>query len=261
MSDRERALRHGRNDDDRHLIAGALDKCLRAAELGRTLPGDFLEPPARRVLEKALTAASLNGQLSCFGGYPVAERQRAVFHPPGWVLEEHDFELALLCLTPLYRDTLLTHPAVMGAVLAQGIRREKIGDIVVTDGLGFVFTTEELSAELRITEAGHIRVACERCDLSRLADYSPALTTAHITVASLRLDAVIAAAYSLSRTQAAGLITAAQVKVNLVPVTAQAATVHAGDLLSLRGHGRVSIEEIAGTTRKGRMRLLIARPS
>ena len=72
-------------------------------------------------------------------------------------------------------------------------------------------------------------------------------------VSSLRLDAVLAAAYHLSRSEAAEAIRAGSVKLNHLPCERTDAPVTEGALLSLRGRGRVRLAQIGGTTRKQRI--------
>lgn len=72
-------------------------------------------------------------------------------------------------------------------------------------------------------------------------------------VSSLRLDAVLAAAYHLSRSEAAEAIRTGSVKLNHLPCERTDAPVPEGALLSLRGRGRVRLAQIGGTTRKQRI--------
>ena len=72
------------------------------------------------------------------------------------------------------------------------------------------------------------------------------------TVASPRLDAVVAALAGLSRGESARRILTGLVSVNHLPQTA-VSVVKAGDVLSLRGTGRFVIDDLSGVTRKGRL--------
>ena len=76
-----------------------------------------------------------------------------------------------------------------------------------------------------------------------------------MVVSSLRLDAVLAAAFSLSRAEAARLINQGRALVNQAETLRVDYTVPEHALLSLRGTGRVRLEEIAGETKKGRIAL------
>ena len=79
------------------------------------------------------------------------------------------------------------------------------------------------------------------------------------TVASLRLDAVLAEGFRISRTEAAERIRAGHVKLNHLPVMQTDAQVSEGAMLSLSGHGRVSLRSIDGLTKKQRIGLTFFR--
>ena len=74
-----------------------------------------------------------------------------------------------------------------------------------------------------------------------------------ITLASQRLDAFVSAGYDLSRSEAQKRINAGLVKLNHLPNQRTDAHVEAGDLISVRGSGRMKVEEILGQTRRGRL--------
>ena len=73
-----------------------------------------------------------------------------------------------------------------------------------------------------------------------------------LTVQQQRLDAVLAAACRLSRSEAQRLIAAGLVKLNHVPNTHSDAKLTEGDLISARGYGRIRVEAFGGETRRGR---------
>lgn len=75
------------------------------------------------------------------------------------------------------------------------------------------------------------------------------------TVAALRLDAVLALGFSLSRSRAVLLVKGGLVEVNRRPVETPACRLGQGDLVSVRGRGRLEIAALAGESRKGRQRI------
>ena len=87
----------------------------------------------------------------------------------------------------------------------------------------------------------------------------PKGTTFHDTVSSLRLDAVLAGAYRLSRSEASELIRAGLVKLNHIPCERVDAPVEEGSMLSVRAKGRVLLKKIDGMTRKQRIGLTFFR--
>ena len=79
------------------------------------------------------------------------------------------------------------------------------------------------------------------------------------TVASLRLDAVAAAGFGVSRSRAADDIAADKVKLNWQSAGSASKTIQEGDVLSMRGRGRVEVTEVRGQTKKGRTVVVLKR--
>ena len=81
---------------------------------------------------------------------------------------------------------------------------------------------------------------------------APAGEPVTATVLSLRLDAVLAAGFGLSREEAKAAVAVGLCSVNHQPVLKPERLVQPGDLLSFKGRGRVRFTETGGETRKGR---------
>lgn len=79
------------------------------------------------------------------------------------------------------------------------------------------------------------------------------------TVASLRLDAVGAAGFGVSRSKMVSAISGDKVQVNWAPAKGTSQTVKPGDIISFRGRGRIEIVELTGKSRKGRTGVRINR--
>ena len=83
--------------------------------------------------------------------------------------------------------------------------------------------------------------------------------TVRDTVAALRLDAVMASGFSLSRGKAADLISAGRVQLNHRECGKCDRTVAQGDVISCRGLGKCSVKEIGGLSKKGRTMIVLER--
>ena len=79
------------------------------------------------------------------------------------------------------------------------------------------------------------------------------------TVSSLRLDAVVSGGFGLSRAAAADLIAAGHVKLRHVPTQRPDVRVGEGDAISVRGYGRLVIDQVGAPTKKGRLPLRLIR--
>ena len=98
--------------------------------------------------------------------------------------------------------------------------------------------------------------------LSSLCSFAYARIMVHVaqhTVAALRLDAVLGAAWDLSRGKAAELVASGRVQVDYLPELRPDRHLHEGAVLSVRGLGRAKIAEIGGKTKKDRVGVMLLR--
>ena len=79
------------------------------------------------------------------------------------------------------------------------------------------------------------------------------------TVSSLRVDNIISAGYGVSREKSSALVKGELVKLNHVVIKSPVKTVHEGDIISVRGKGRLEVREIGGTSKSGRIKIVLAR--
>ena len=258
--DREALLRHLRGDFELEAGRRAVDLAETALRDGAVKVTDFLDPAARQVCEGVL-ASIPEVSYRAHGGYAKAERRRLSIFPQYLLAELIDEPVTAIEVRVEGAGEELSHRDFLGALLSLGLRREKVGDVLVTSrGCQAVVASEVaeyiLSQPLRV---GKAQASVEEIDLERLEVEPERVKEIRTTVASLRLDAVAASGFGTSRTRMAREIKAERVKVNWRPVRDPAAPVAQGDVLSIRGRGRVVVEEVAGTTRKGRITVVLKR--
>ena len=226
-----------------------------------------------------LLARSVRGSAHRFvwGGYPDAERRR-IFFVPDYVGETGDDPQAEInALRTFFADEFdaamtrlritgsgfrtLNHRDYLGSVLALGITREVLGDIVVLNDYAAVLFCDEKIAAYLLTALERIGSDKVKVSLDSADTPLPPRATAPIsdTIASPRLDCVVAALINLSRDKAQTMIRAGEVELNFAPEERTDAEVREGDMLSLRGYGRFVIRSIGGQTKRGRLRLSAAK--
>jgi RNA-binding protein YlmH len=102
-------------------------------------------------------------------------------------------------------------------------------------------------------------VSLQRISREKLQEKEEKVKIISATVAALRLDAVAAAGYGISRSRMAEEIKSQNVKLNWKEAKSASQTVAEGDVMSFRGRGRVELSEIRGTTKKGRCAITLKR--
>lgn len=192
------------------------------------------------------------------GGYEQAERRCAVFLP--WEGCEWDSRVVCLELRPAnerFAETL-THRDYLGALMALGIKRETMGDIVVQGKRAYLFCLDSIAPYIceQLTEVRRTQMRASPCDAAAIEPPEPPKETT-VTVQSTRLDALVAAVYKLSRGEAQRLFEREMVLVNSLPPKSPGFAAREGDIVSVRGHGRFAFLGEAGETRKGRVRVKV----
>ena len=158
----------------------------------------------------------------------------------------------------------LTHRDFLGSLMALGLTRGKIGDILLTEG-GCQVIVEPSVAEHLVQSwdsAGRERLTVAALpSLTALAPQAPVFTEVRDTVASLRLDGVASAGFGVSRGKAAEAIQRGAVQVNHTVCLKPDKPVAAGDVITCRGWGRCVLGSVGSPTRKGRLPIVIQRYS
>ena len=235
------------------------DRLLELAEQAERLEASrftpFLTPPEAELAQAAAKRAG--AEAAFFGGYEGAERRMARFAPAN--AAPRPFPIAALVIT-WPRQQAPGHRDLLGAVMALGLKRSRLGDIALDGGRAYLFADAALAVEIAqsLTEAGRVKLGVS------VADGLPALAppqgeTRRGTVQSPRLDAIVAEGFSLSRGAATELITSGAVKLRHVPTLRPDARVEEGDAISVRGLGRLTVDAFGTTTRKGRLPVQITR--
>lgn len=199
---------------------------------------------------------ALKGML--FGGYENAERKLFGVFPDWSEPSSEEFPITVLRITKKYEKEL-THRHYLGTILSLGIDRNKVGDILPDENGATVFVLEDIAGfikenikkiagcgvEIDIQNFGSIKIPEKRFELL------------DIVAASMRLDACLGAILKISRKDAKNLALSGKVLVNHLEPKSEDTKLDLGDLLSIRGFGRVEILDIGGKTRSDRVHITV----
>jgi len=168
--------------------------------------------------------------------------------------------MALLDIQYNQKFNQLAHSDALGALMALGIKRCKLGDIVVYDG-GFQVAVDDGLCDYflqNVDKIGRAGVKVKKINFEEAKVNVQLKRAISGTVKSIRLDSIIALCFSLSRSDAQKLIESERVKVNHGVVSRTDHVNKVGDLISVRGYGRLIVEEILGVTKKDRIRVVLS---
>jgi photosystem II S4 domain protein len=246
--------------ENRDTVARVIDQADQAIKTWEVVLSDFLSPPVLAEIQQQFGRLT-EVQLLAWGGYPQAERQRVAIARSELPLEQSQVEVTALDIAGNFLFDPPTHRDFLGAMLGCGIVREKTGDIIVLGERGAQVIVVPEMAEFLETQLNQVRsvpVKTRRIDLSELKIREPKKKEMTTVEASLRLDAIASAGFGVSRSKMADLITAGDVRVNWKDVSQASYLIKTGDLIAIRGKGRLEIGEVA-VTKKERYRVQLTR--
>lgn len=246
--------------ENREALTRVLDQAEQAIRTWEVVFTDFFSPPelveAQEIFQRLTEVHFAAG-----GGYPQAERQRGAIARVEIPLEPTDIGLALLDISGNFLFDTATHRDFLGSLLGTGIVREKVGDLIVLGERGAqAIVVPELVEflEMNLTQVRSVPVKTRRIDWNELRVREPKKKELTTVEASLRLDAVASAGFGMSRSKMVDLINTGDVRVNWKSVKQASHTLNTGDLVAIRGKGRLEIGDIA-VTKKERYRINLTR--
>ncbi|MBD2000522.1 photosystem II S4 domain protein [Leptolyngbya sp. FACHB-541] len=257
MLPREELLQGIENRDSAARVIDQADQAIKTWEVVCT---DFLSPPELAEVQQ-MFARLTEVQLLAWGGYPQAERQRVAIARPEIPLDQSQVAIAALDIAGNFLFDSATHRDFLGALLGTGLVRDKVGDIIVLgERGGQAIVVPELVEflEMSLTQVRSVPVKTRQIDLSELKIREPKKKELTTVEASLRLDAVASAGFGMSRSKMAEMISGGDVRVNWKDVTQPSHQLKSGDLVAIRGKGRLEIGEVA-VTKKERYRVQLTR--
>lgn len=245
------------NDEERFLCAHISDLAVLSRTTGVPRFSRFLNE--REAIVAGYGAAQAGGSKPFFyGGYDGAARTVCGFFEGTYAEELPHEELFPVCaVTFSFRKIdKLSHRDFLGAILAAGLERSVVGDILTAEDYAVVFCLDTAVETIAgLVKIGRVGVRSERGITKELPRTE--FERIDASIASLRLDCVVGACTNASREKSALLIRSGQVSADFSVCLNVSAMVKENTVISIRGFGRFRLSEIVGETKKGRLRVVI----
>ena len=267
-----------RDTDEFKLLCKKVDEIF-ARAVGDVTCTHFLNPAEQFFLAEYIRFRGLSDRAVFFGGAEGAQRKK-LFALPEYItaladggdiiemaksyLGEDAFDICTLKVAGGgFRD--FSHRDYLGGILSLGLERSVIGDIVPIDEYSaYIFVSKSAARFLTegdFYETGGIRIAHDKVKVTRAALPSGFVVEQKYkditdTVASSRLDCVVASLCNLSRESAKEKILGFEVEHNYDTAESISGEVNSGDHISVRGVGKFKIVSVTDQTKKGRFRLI-----
>ena len=246
---------HKLTEED-HLFIKKTEDCVRAVTKYKTPQfSKFISPHERAVFEQFADVSPFV-TFKVWGGSSECERNIVGFFPDFIEPEEALFPVSALLIKSV---TELGHRDVLGSVLGLGIERSLLGDIFPREDGAVLFCLDTIAdfISMNLKKVGNNSVKVSVTDASEVSIAPKKTKQISGTVASTRLDSIVGLATGKARAKSQDIIRAGLVQLNWCPEENPSTEVSEGDMLSVRGYGRMKIVTASGETKKGRIRVVI----
>lgn len=251
-------LNHIHDIQEKRFVKMVLEYSKRADEQYRPLFTSFYDKQWLNNMLACYVDNSIKEMCYFYGGFETAERQILGISP--YPIEGEVFPIvALEVKVKTGIGKLLTHRDYLGALLGLGIERDTIGDIVIKPFGAYIIASESMISYISsnlLSIGRYQNIEQQVIPFSQMVIDPPQVKTYQMTIASLRLDAIVAAAFGLSRSTAAKLIQSERVKCNGI-VGNSKQLIKEGDHITARGYGKIKLKQINGLTKKDRLHITI----
>lgn len=262
--DKQQLLKDYKKQEDKMCLSQILDKIEFSKMRGKIEYTDFLDMYQISLVENFLRKIKFeNYQL--YGGYEEAERKIFIVFPDKYdknMLEKNYHKMVKIVRIELPEEEQgkYSHRNYLGGIVKLGLKREKVGDIIVSQQGADMITVEDFADILKqqlpsLTRFENSYVTIE--EISQLRQREIKVEQVKIIVPSLRLDNFVSDLARTSRSKASQIINQERVFINGQNETKASKLLKLNDVITIRGKGRFVIQEFAGTTRSGRTVVIV----
>lgn len=256
---KQEALNEYKRPEDKMLLAQVLDKINFAKDKNKIQNTDFLDMYQVSLVESFLRKINFNNFILT-GGYDSSERKILLIYPEKYdnkMINKNICNILKIIKIKLPEDLVgkYSHRDYLGGLIKLGVKREKIGDILVeTDGAD-VIVIQEISQFLLQNIGTLTRFSMSEIildEIQNLRKVEVKKEEIKIIVSSVRLDNIVSELAKCSRSKAEQILNTERVFVNGQNETKKTKQVKQGDIITIRGKGRFEVKDFVGNTRSGR---------
>lgn len=257
---RQEILNKYENDEDRLLISRLLDKIEFVEKRNTVECTDFLDLKQKSMLENILKALKYTNY-RIYGGYENSERTVIIIYPEKleevFENEQYDYNNIIQVIRIILPNEMrgkYNHRDYLGAVIKVGMKREKVGDILVDINGADLIVKKDTIKYLK-TSLGELtrfsKSNIEEVDIKQLNVTPQKVELINIIIPSMRADSIVSELIKTSRSKVIEIINSERVFVNCEIVTKNSRILKENDMITVRGKGRFKIKQILNYTKKG----------
>ena len=257
-------LKEYRKQEDKICLSQVLDKIEFSKTREKLERTDFLDMYQVALVENFLRKMQFKNY-KLYGGYEEAERKILIVYPDKYdenMLAKNYNKLLKVVRIKLPEEEKgkYSHRNYLGGIVKLGLKREKVGDIIVSSEGADIITVADFANILKEQLPSLTRFEksdVEIVELNNLNKKEVQKEEVKIIVPSLRLDNFVSDLVRTSRSKAVQIIDQERVFINGKNETKASKQVKLGDIITISGKGRFIVKSFEGTTRSGRTVVLI----
>lgn len=257
--DKQKILSDYKKQEDKILLAQIIDKIEFSKQREKLEYTDFLDMYQISLVKSFMKKIDFENYI-LYGGFENAERNVLIIYPEKYNISmiEKNYSKIIKVIRILLSDEekgKYSHRNYLGGIIKLGMKREKVGDILVSDDGADILVKEETAETLKQELGTLTRFENARFEIIKLEDLREQkikVEELSIIVPSLRLDNFVSDLAKTSRNKAVQIIDSERVFINGQNETKASKQVKLGDNITIRGKGRFVVKEFSGTTRSGR---------
>ena len=217
----EKAREKYKNDENKLLIAKIIDKYEVAKTRNKITYTDFFNISEISVIKKMLKEENISNYIF-YGGKNNSDRSILIFYPEKFSINmiEKNYEKILeMIRIKLPNNISYEHKDFLSGIMKLGIKREKFGDILVTDFGADIIVLSEISKILendlkQLTRFRKSEITIE--NIKNISHIEVEFEYLNIIVSSIRLDNFVSELAKCSRSNAEDIIKEGRVFVNSI---------------------------------------------
>lgn len=249
-----------KNEKDRLLISKIIDKIKFCETKNKIQTTDFLDMAEQNLVEKFLKSQKIENHF-WEGGFEEAERKILIIYPKKianliYNIDLNEYINTIKISLPNELKGEYSHRNYLGGLMKLGIEREKLGDILVDEEGADILVIPEMLKFLinnipNLTRFSKAKI--EQINLKDIRKIEIKKQDIKVTVASMRLDNIVAELAKCSRGKASEILETERVLVNYETISKPSKEIKENDIITIRGKGRFTIKKVAGNSKKGRI--------
>ena len=257
----DRSVLNKYNPEEKMILSKIIDKIIFCETRNQIQVTDFFDLAKQELIRKFLAYQKVRNYIF-YGAYTDAERKLVIIYPEKLedLIKENkvDFSEYISVIRINLPEDLYgeyNHQRYLGALIKLGLKREKIGDILVENNGADIIVSKEIEKFLltnlqQLTRFQKSKI--EEININQIRNVYVEKERYKITVSSMRLDNIIAELAHCSRAKAEILLNEQRVFVNYENIVKATKEIKENDRITIRGKGRFEIKKIVGNTKKGK---------